>query len=98
MRRARSRAQQQRGEQPRRGSMDAGAASQTAGSVLPFTLPGGMAFSMGPLSSLGQSSGSGGLSRMPSAEEVAASMQREPSTERRMGRISLAHSLDIMQQ
>lgn len=56
---------------------------------------------MAPLLSLAHSSeagGSGGLSRLPSADEIQASMQREPSTERRMGRISLAQSLDMMQQ
>lgn len=107
MRRARSRAhqQQQRGEQQHRGSLDAGVAGQTSGSVLPFTLPGlGSHFSMGALSSLAHSSAGGGsgsgggLSRLPSQDEIQVSMQREPSTERRMGRISLAHSLDIMQQ
>ena len=58
---------------------------------------------MNPLLSLAQSSGGSGqggqggqgLSRMTSQEEAAASMRREPSTELRMGGVSLA---DIMQQ
>lgn len=78
-------------------------AGEAAGSGLPFTLPGlgsqlpGLSYSMGPLASLAYSSGGGGsgggLSRLPSQDEIQASMQREHSTERRMGRMALAHSL-----
>lgn len=51
---------------------------------------------MNPLLSLAHSSGgSQGLSRMTSQEEAVASMRREPSSELRMGGVSLA---DLMQQ
>jgi hypothetical protein len=51
---------------------------------------------MNPLLSLAHSSGgSQGLARMTSQEEAAASMRREPSSELRMGGVSLA---DLMQQ
>jgi hypothetical protein len=76
------------------------AAPGSAGSRL--ALPGigqhpGSSALMAPLLSLVQS-GEGSLSRMPSQDEIQASLQREPSTERRMGRISLAQSLDLLQQ
>lgn len=85
----------------------AGAPGQVPGRTQAFTLPGlpaGLSFSMSPLAGLAHSSGGGasgsggGLSRLPSSEEVQASMQREHSTERHMGCISLASSLDIIQQ
>ncbi|CAL8463580.1 g3114 [Coccomyxa elongata] len=103
--RGKGRASQQ---QQQMGSMEtAGAPGQAPGRTQAFTLPGlpaGLSFSMSPLAGLAHSSGGGasgsggGLSRLPSAEEVQASMQREHSTERHMGRISLASSLDILQQ
>ncbi len=66
-------------------------------SGFPWNLPSSYLLS-GPLGSLTQQS-SGGLSRMPSQDEMAGAMQRELSAERgRMGRISLSQSMDTMQQ
>lgn len=70
-------------------------------SGFPWALPSPYLLS-GPLGSLTQTS-SGSLSRMPSHDEVfasmQASMQRELSAERqRMGRISLTQSMESMQQ
>lgn len=108
LRRGKGRASQQQQLQQQMGSMEAaGAPGQAPGRSVPFTLPGlpaGLSFAMTPLAGLAHSSGGGasgsggGLSRLPSAEEVQASMQREHSTERHMGRISLASSLDVLQQ
>lgn len=66
-------------------------------SSFPWNLPSSYLLS-GPLGSLAQTS-SGGLSRMPSQDEVGTGIQRELSAERgRMGSISLSQSMDTMQQ